>query len=69
MGADQYILRFGTTDGTLNCAIRIPEALNVARSDGIHFTADDSTMYLVDSQGPMYDGFSLYEIAWTDPCN
>ena len=68
VGADQYILRFGTTDGTLNCAIRIPEVLNVARSDGIYITADDATMYLVDSQGPMYDGFSLYEIAWTDPC-
>lgn len=69
VGADQYILRFGTADGTLNCAIRIPETLNVARSDGLYITADDATMYLVDSQGPMYDGFSLYEIAWTDPCN
>jgi hypothetical protein len=69
VGAGQYILRFKIADGTLNCAIRIPEALNVARSDGIYITADDATMYLVDSQGPMYDGFSLYEIAWTDPCD
>ena len=69
VGGDQYILRFGIADGTLNCAIRIPEALNVARSDGVYITADDTTLYLVDSQGPMYDGFSLYEIAWTDPCN
>ena len=69
VGADQHILRFGTTDGTLNCAIRIPEALNVARSDGIYITADNAMMYLVDSQGPLYDGFSLYEIAWTDPCS
>ena len=69
VGADQYILRFGMGDGTLNCAIRIPEALNVARSDGIYITADDATLYLVDSQGPLFDGFSLYEIAWTDPCD
>lgn len=69
VGADQYILRFGIADGALNCAIRIPEALNVARSDGVYITADDQSLYLVDSQGPMYDGFSLYEIAWTDPCN
>ncbi len=66
--ADQYILRFAIEDGTLNCAIRIPEALNVARSDGIYITSDDTTLYLVDSQGPMYDGFSMFQIAWTDPC-
>lgn len=36
VGADQYILRFGMDDGALNCAIRIPETLNVARPDGIH---------------------------------
>lgn len=69
VGADQYILRFGIEDGTLNCAIRVPAALNVARSDGIYITADDATMYLVDSQGPLYDGFSMYAIAWTDPCD
>ena len=68
VGADQYILRFGISDGTLNCAIRIPAALNVTRSDGVYITTDDSTLYLVDSQGPIYDGSSLYEIAWTDPC-
>lgn len=67
--ADQYILRMDITDGTLNCAILIPEALNVARSDGIYITADDVTLYIVDSQGPLFDGFSMYEIAWTDPCN
>lgn len=69
VGADQYILRFSIADGTLNCAIRIPEALNVARSDGVYITADDTTLYLVDSQGPMFDGSSLYEITWTDPCD
>lgn len=69
VGADQYILRFGIADGALNCAIRVPDALNVARSDGIYITTDDTTLYLVDSQGPMYDGFSLYEITWTDPCS
>lgn len=68
VGAAQYILRFARSDGTLYCAIRIPEELNVARSDGIYITADDATMYLVDSQGPLYDGVSLFEIAWTDPC-
>lgn len=67
--ADQYILRFDITDGTLNCAIQIPETLNMARPDGIYITADDTTLYVVDSQGPLFDGFSLYKIAWTDPCN
>lgn len=67
--ADQYILRLDTADGTINCAILIPDELNVARPDGIYITADDSTMYLVDSQGPLFDGFSLYEIAWTSPCD
>lgn len=67
--ADQYILRFDIANGALNCAIRIPDALNVARSDGIYITSDDATMYLVDSQGPLYDGFSMFEIAWSDPCN
>jgi len=66
--ADQYILRFDIADGTLNCAILIPEALNVARPDGIYITADDTTMYLADSQGPLFDGFSMFEIVWTDPC-
>lgn len=67
--ADQYILRFDIADRILNCAILIPEALNVARPDGIYITTDDTTMYLADSQGPLFDGYSLYEIAWTDPCN
>ena len=68
VGAGQFILRFGLAEGTLNCAIRIPEALNVARPDGVYITADDSTLYLVDSQGPLYDGFSLFAIGWSDPC-
>ena len=67
--ADQYILRFDIEEGTLNCAILIPEALNVARPDGIYITADDTIMYLADSQGPLFDGYSMYEIAWNDPCN
>lgn len=66
--ADQYILRFDIADGTLNCAILIPEALNMARPDGIYITADDATMYVADSQGPLFDGYSMFEIAWTDPC-
>lgn len=66
--ADQYILRFDIANGTLNCAILIPQALNVARPDGIFITADDTTMYLADSQGPLFDGFSMFEIAWIDPC-
>ncbi|MGB7338040.1 MAG: esterase-like activity of phytase family protein, partial [Phototrophicaceae bacterium] len=66
--ADQYILRFDIADGTLNCAITIPSELNVARSDGIYITSDNATLYLVDSQGPLFDGYSMYEIAWTDPC-
>lgn len=67
--AEQYILRFDIADGTLNCAILIPPDLNVARPDGIYLTSDDATIYLADSQGPLFDGFSMYAIAWDEPCD
>jgi hypothetical protein len=31
-------------------------------------SADDATWCLVDSQGPLFDGFSLFAIGWSDPC-
>ncbi len=67
-GASQYIFRFNL-EGELNCAIGIPEELNMTQPDGIWISSDDQYLYLVDSQGPAFDGYSLYQIAWTDPCD
>jgi hypothetical protein len=63
----QMIYRY-QTDGTLLCAITIPSELGMTRPDGIAFDSTDEYVYLVDSQGPIYDGSSLYKIAWTNPC-
>lgn len=56
------------TDGTLMCALTIPADLGMTRPDGIYIDSADAFLYIVDSQGPIYDGFSLYQIPWTDPC-
>lgn len=56
------------TDGTLTCAITIPAELGMTRPDGIYIDSADEFLYLVDSQGPIYDGYSLYQIPWTNPC-
>lgn len=56
------------TDGTLMCALTIPADLGMTRPDGIYIDSADEFLYIVDSQGPIYDGFSLYQIPWTDPC-
>lgn len=55
-------------DGTLTCAITIPAELGMTRPDGIYIDSADEYLYLVDSQGPIYDGYSLYQIPWTNPC-
>ncbi len=64
----QMIYRY-QTDGTLLCAITIPSDLGMTRPDGIAFDSADEYVYIVDSQGPIYDGSSLYKIAWTNPCD
>jgi len=66
-GVGQMIYRY-QTDGTLLCAITIPSELGMTRPDGIAFDSADEYVYIVDSQGPIYDGSSLYKIAWTNPC-
>lgn len=64
----QMIFRY-QTDGTLLCALTIPSQLNITRPDGIYIDNADEYIYIVDSQGPIYGGFSLYKIAWDDLCN
>ncbi len=65
---DQMIFQYGT-GGTALCAITIPASLGMTRPDGIYMDSANEFIYLVDSQGPIYDGSSLYRIPWADPCN
>ncbi|MFY0674796.1 MAG: esterase-like activity of phytase family protein [Bacteroidia bacterium] len=69
-----YVLTFGTiyrftTDGTQNCSIEIPNGLGMTRPDGIFIDSKNEYIYLADSQGPLNNGYSLYKIAWTAPCD
>jgi len=64
---EQMIFHYGT-DGTPLCAITIPAELGMTRPDGIYIDSADEFIYIVDSQGPIYDGYSLYRIPWTNPC-
>lgn len=63
----QMIFHYGA-DGTPICAITIPAELGMTRPDGIYIDSADEFIYLVDSQGPIYDGYSLYRIPWANPC-
>ncbi|MEM7375300.1 MAG: esterase-like activity of phytase family protein [Bacteroidota bacterium] len=68
-----YVLTFSTIyrftkDGTQTCEIVIPDGLGMTRPDGIYIDSNNEFIYLADSQGPLYDGHSLYKIAWTQPC-
>ncbi len=65
---NQKIFRY-QDDGTLLCAISIPTELGMTRPDGIVFDSSSEFVYVVDSQGPIYGGHSLYKIPWTDPCS
>jgi len=67
-GSGQQMIFHEEADGTLICAISIPAALNMTRPDGIIFDSTDENIYIVDSQGPINNGFSLYKVAWTNPC-
>ena len=64
---NQSIFRY-KADGTLLCTINIPADLGLTRPDGIAFDSANAFVYIVDSQGPMYGGHSLYKIPWKDPC-
>ena len=53
-------------EGTLQARITIPASLGMTRPDGIAFDEESNHVYIVDSQGPIYEGFSLYRIPWTN---
>ncbi|MCB9796628.1 MAG: esterase-like activity of phytase family protein [Alphaproteobacteria bacterium] len=65
---EQRIYRY-STEGELLCTLNIPSSLGMTRPDGLYIDSSDSYVYIADSQGPLYGGYSLYKIAWTDPCN
>lgn len=52
--------------GVLESKIVIPSALGMTRPDGIAFDEDGTHVYIVDSQGPLYGGHSLYRVRWQD---
>lgn len=54
-------------EGTLESKIIIPSSLGMTRPDGIAFDEDNRHVYIVDSQGPLYEGHSLYRIRWKEP--
>jgi len=64
---NQMIFHYDT-DGTPLCAVTIPSELGMTRPDGIYIDSADEFIYIVDSQGPIYDSYSLYRIPWTNPC-
>lgn len=61
------IYRFNNA-GVQNCKISIPNDLGMTRPDGIYIDNKNEYIYLADSQGPLKNGYSLYKIAWTQPC-
>ena len=67
-GSGQQMIFHMENNGDLLCAVSIPSALNMTRPDGIAFDIADENVYIVDSQGPINGGFSLYKVAWTTPC-
>lgn len=68
-GGDQFIYNF-TTDGTQNCILTIDSSLSIARSDGIYIDDAEEYVYVADSQGPLFEGHSLYRLPWNPAeCN
>ena len=55
--------------GTLLCELLIPSSMNIIRPDGIFIDSSDNNLFIADSQGPIYDGHSLYKISWKGQCN
>ena len=70
---DHYLYAY-TTSGSQKCAITIPASVGMSRVDGFEISADGTTAYIVDSQGPIYAatagmlGGSIYSMPWTNPC-
>ena len=69
-----YVLTFSSiyrfnVDGSQICELEIPDGLGMTRPDGIFIDSNDEFIYLADSQGPLNDGYSMYKIAWTRPCD
>jgi len=52
--------------GILRSKIKIPTSLGMTRTDGIAFDKE-GTVFIGDSQGPIYSGYSLYRIPWKSP--
>lgn len=63
---NQMIFKYDM-EGTLTSKIVIPTSLGLTRPDGIAFSEDGAYVFIVDSQGPLYEGHSLYRIRWKDP--
>ena len=61
---DQMIFKYDL-EGTLKARITIPASLGMTRPDGIAFDEDKNHLFIVDSQGPIYGGYSLYRIDLT----
>ena len=67
-----------TTTGDQRCLITIPESAGMSRVDGFFISADGTTAWIADSQGPIYAddtsfenarlGGSVYQVEWTNPC-
>jgi len=51
-------------EGILKARITIPASLGLTRPDGVAFDEDGKHVYIVDSQGPIHGGHSLYRIPW-----
>ena len=70
---DHYLYAYSTA-GAQKCAVTIPTSVGMSRVDGFEISADGSTAYIVDSQGPIYAaaagmlGGSIYAMPWTNPC-
>jgi len=60
---NQMIFKYDT-EGTLKSKIAIPSSLGMTRPDGIAFDENGTHVFIVDSQGPLYGGHSLYRIRW-----
>ncbi len=58
---NQMIFKYDM-EGTLKSKIAIPSSLGMTRPDGIAFDEDGTHVFIVDSQGPIDGGYSLYRI-------
>ena len=67
-GADGQMIYRYSAEGELLCELQIPDSAGLTRPDGIFIDEDNDMVYIVDSQGPLFDGHSMYRVAWTAPC-